>query len=288
MTPKRVADARRDLSRELAEAGIPSPALDARVLLMLASGLSHERLAVEPERLLQPEEIQRLAAFAARRLAGEPVSRIRGEREFFGLPFSIDASTLDPRPDTEILVELALAFAKSRERRRLRILDLGTGSGAILVSLLAALPDAEGVGTDASVAALAMAERNAARNGVAGRAAFRKADWCDGIEGAFDLIVSNPPYIPAGEIAGLATEVSRFDPRSALDGGADGLAPYRAIAAGAAQLLVPGGLLVVEIGAGQEPEVVAILANFGWKASGFASRRTDLAGHVRALGFERL
>lgn len=288
MTPKRVADARRDLSRELAEAGIPSPALDARVLLMLASGLSHERLAVEPERLLQPEEIQRLAAFAARRLAGEPVSRIRGEREFFGLPFSIDASTLDPRPDTEILVELALAFAKSRERRRLRILDLGTGSGAILVSLLAALPDAKGVGTDASVAALAMAERNAARNGVAGRAAFRKADWCDGIEGAFDLIVSNPPYIPAGEIAGLAIEVSRFDPRSALDGGADGLAPYRAIAAGAAQLLVPGGLLVVEIGAGQEPEVVAILANFGWKASGFASRRTDLAGHVRALGFERL
>jgi len=284
--PQRLADAQRILSRRLSEAGIGTPTLDARLLVLLATGLSHERLIAEPDRLLSPEEAERLSAFLARRLAGEPVSRIRGEREFFGLPFSIDSSTLDPRPDTEILVELALDFARSRPGP-IRILDLGTGSGAILVSLLANLPEARGVATDRSGEALAMARRNADRNGVSRRAEFILTDWCTGLAGPFDIIVSNPPYIPSAGIDGLATEVSRFDPRGALDGGPDGLDCYRAIADRAAGLLAADGLLAVEIGEGQKPEVASIFAEMGWKSSGNLPDRADLAGRIRILAFRR-
>lgn len=272
------------LARRLAAAGIASPALDARLLLMAATGLTHEALIASPERPLDGEAARRLEALAARRLAREPVSRIVAEREFYGRSFAIGRASLDPRPDTETLVERALAFAATRAGV-VHILDLGTGSGAILVTLLAELPGARGTGTDLSAAALGEARANAARHGVAGRARFLVADWCDGIDGRFDLVVSNPPYIPTDAIARLAPEVRDHDPRTALDGGPDGLAAYRAIAAQCAPLLAPGGLLAVEIGAGREPAVSAIFAARGWGPAPAGAASRDLAGHVRVLAF---
>jgi release factor glutamine methyltransferase len=274
------------LRRRLAAAGIANPALDARLLVIAATGLSHEALIAAPERMLDGDEARRLDALADRRLAGEPVSRIVAEREFYGRPFTIGPASLDPRPDTETLVERALGFARTPEAP-VNILDLGTGSGAILVSLLAEWPEARGTGTDVSEAALAVALGNALRHGVADRARFVRADWCHGVEGAFDLIVANPPYIPSGELHRLEPEVRDHDPPLALDGGADGLDAYRAIAAGAGPLLVPGGLVAVEIGAGQEIAVAAVFAGHEWAPASAGARCRDLGGHVRVLAFSQ-
>jgi release factor glutamine methyltransferase len=279
-----LAHAQASLSRRLAAAGIASPALDARLLLIAATGLSHEALIAAPERRLEGSESRRLDELAERRLGREPLSRIFAEREFYGRTFTLGPASLDPRPDTETLVERALEFARMRPAA-VHILDLGTGSGAILVTLLAELPGARATGTDVSAAALDEARANAERHGVAGRARFVAAHWCQGVEGRFDLIVSNPPYIASGELARLEPEVRDHDPLSALDGGPDGLDAYRAIAAGAGRLLAPGGLMALEIGAGQHDAVAAVLAGHGWEPAPAAARCRDLAGHVRVLAF---
>jgi len=271
-------------ARALRDVGVETPALDARLLLCLATGLTHEALIAHGQEPIAPEEAGRLAGYVTRRLDGEPVSRIKGTRDFYGRDFLIDACTLDPRPDTETLVDAALDMIAQNgwKDRPLKLLDLGTGSGCILLTLLAELPQAEGVGIDVSEGALRVAGENARRLGVAPRARFLAADWLDGVEGQFDLIVSNPPYIPSPEIAGLGREVAVYDPRPALDGGADGLDAYRRIAGGAGPFLAPGGQLLVEIGATQADAVLALLREAGFGVDE-ASVRWDLGGRPRCI-----
>ncbi len=268
----------------LREAGIETPELDARLLLCHAAGLTHEGFVAQAGRALAPEAAKRLNAMIRRRVSREPVSRITGMREFYGRSFLVDADALDPRPDTETLIEAALDGVEQAGRRDepLRLLDLGTGTGCILLTLLAELPKARGSGTDLSLGALRVAEANAMRLGVAARVSFLRSDWLDGVSGAFDLIVSNPPYIATSEIGGLAPEVGLHDPRLALDGGPDGLDAYRRIAAGAARLLAPQGQLLVEIGASQAVAVAALLREAGFVVE-TASPRLDLAGRPRVV-----
>lgn len=271
-------------ARALREGGIDTPSLDARVLLGHATGLSHEGLIAHGQKLLDPEAAARLAGYVTRRLAGEPVSRIKGSREFYGRDFRIDPHTLDPRPDTETLVEAALDIvaAKHLGNRPLHVLDLGTGSGCILLTLLAELPLAGGTGTDLSPGALQLASENARRLGLDTRARFLAADWYEGLSGRFDLIVANPPYIPTGEIAGLSAEVAGHDPNGALDGGGDGLCAYRRIAARAADFLAPEGHLLVEIGPTQAQAVVGLFRSAGLMAED-EGVRFDLAGRPRCI-----
>lgn len=271
-------------ARALREGGVATPALDARLLLCHAAGVTHEGLIAGSREGLAPEATSRLAGFVARRLQGEPVSRIRGLREFYGRDFRLDGDTLDPRPDTETLIEAVLdVVARNGWRTRpLRLLDLGTGSGCILLTLLAELPEAHGVGTDTCEGALRIATDNARRLGLEARARFIAADWLAGIEGCFDLIISNPPYIPAAEIAGLAREVAAYDPRAALDGGADGLDAYRRIAGEAGPALAPEGRLVVEIGATQAAAVSALFRTAGLVVEA-DDVRFDLAGRPRCI-----
>jgi release factor glutamine methyltransferase len=272
------------IARALQDGDAETPALDARLLLRLATGLSHEALITHGQEPIAPDEAARLADYVARRLAGEPVSRIKGVRDFYGRDFLVDSATLDPRPDTETLVDAALeAIARDGSKDRpLKVLDLGTGSGCILLTLLAELPLADGIGTDISEGALRIAAENARRLGVAPRARFLAADWLDGVEGAFDLIVSNPPYIPGAEIAGLAREVAIYDPRRALDGGPDGLDAYRRIAEEATARLAPGGQLLLEIGASQADSVLALLREVGFAVDEACVRR-DLGGRPRCI-----
>jgi release factor glutamine methyltransferase len=250
----------------LREAGIDTPELDARLLLCHAATLTHESFVARAGEALQPEAAARLEALVHRRASREPISRITGTREFYGRSFLVDESALDPRPDTETLIEAALALIEKTGRREepLRLLDLGTGTGCILLTLLDELPKARGLGTDLSPAALRLAEANARSLGVADRASFLASDWLDAIHGEFDLIVSNPPYIASGEIERLAPEVAHHDPYLALDGGADGLEAYRRIAAGAARLVAPRGAILVEIGASQAPAVAGLLRDGGF------------------------
>jgi release factor glutamine methyltransferase len=253
-------EARRRLARAFAEAGLASPALDARVLLREALGLTAADLAAHADEPLG-DGTARLADFAARRLAGEPVARIRGVQEFWGMPFRLSPATLVPRPETETVVETALAAFSDRPCRR--ILDLGTGTGCILVALLSEWPGSIGIGVDRSLEAAMTARRNAVANGVGARAAFMVGDWGSALAGPFDLIVSNPPYIETTALAGLQREVRDHDPGLALDGGADGLAAYRRITAEAARLLAPAGLLAMEVGRGQAEQVCALMRDAG-------------------------
>lgn len=266
----------------LAAGGIDTAVLDARLLFQAASGLRHEDIVAEPDTIVPPEVAGRFSGFIERRCRFEPVSRILGTREFYGRNFRVTPDVLDPRADTESLVGAALKLAKVKGA--LCILDLGTGSGAIALTLLAELPGATAVATDVSEAALAVAKGNAEALGVAGRASFVQANWFEGIEGRFDLIVSNPPYIPLADIAGLAPDVREFDPLRALDGGPDGLEAYRRIAGGAAGHLTPSGRVAVEIGAGQEIAVNELFMGQGFVRE---SRHFDLSGHARCLVFSR-
>jgi release factor glutamine methyltransferase len=287
-TGQSVETARRTLSAHLKAASIESAELEARILTGAALGLDLTGMITAASRLLTPGESGRLADFARRRIEGEPVARILGHREFWGLPLQLSAETLVPRPDTETAVELALDILRAAPRpdRPLRIADIGTGSGAILLALLSELPEADGVGTDISVAALQTASINALRLGLAPRAAFVACDYAAALSGLFDLIVSNPPYIRAADIPGLATEVRDHDPRRALDGGVDGLDAYRAIAPAAARLLAPGGALVVEIGQGQGSDVEALMTAAGLTPAG--PPRADLSGIPRAAAGRKL
>ena len=271
------------LAQAFRTAGIEDADVDARLLVGHALHLDRARLIAQSDRILEAREINVISALAARRLKREPVSRILGQKEFWSIALAITPDVLVPRPETETVVEGALDFVVRGGLRmeKLRILDIGTGSGALLLALLRELPNATGTGTDISTGALKVARENAARCGVEGRCTFVVCDIASVVEGPFDLLVSNPPYIAHDEITSLAPEVKNYDPTVALDGGDDGLAAYRAIAADAKQLLAPGARMFVELGAGQEAAVRDLFTNVGLIA-GIA--RTDLAGIPRVLG----
>lgn len=284
MTPAQTVEtARRALALQFKSAEIDSAELDARLLTGHVLGLDLTGMITAAQRRLTQDESARLEDFARRRLAGEPVARIVGEKEFWGLPLQLVPATLVPRPDTETVVELALELLRAGGSldRPLRIADLGTGTGAILLALLSELPAATGTGTDISEAALQTATANAARAGLSERAAFIACDYASGLSGRFDLIVSNPPYIRSADIGSLAPEVRNHDPLAALDGGADGLDAYRALVPQAASLLAPGAALVVEAGAGQSGQIQALMVAAGLTPA--AAPKADLAGIPRAV-----
>lgn len=265
----------------LAEAGIEGPDLDARVLLKHALSIGDVALIADGDAAVCAADAARLEDLIGRRLAGEPVARIIGSREFWGMEFALSPETLVPRPDTEILVESVLAALAPDRTKPLRILDFGTGTGCILIALLHELPDARGLGVDISEQAAKTACGNAARLGVSARAQFVCGDWGAAIEGRFDVVISNPPYLRNDEIAGLAREVRAHDPVQALASGQEGLEAYRRVVADARRLLAPGGLVGLELGAGQEAAVAAIAEEAGFVAAGPARR--DLGGIGRAF-----
>ena len=280
--------ARRALTARFTAANIDCAELDARTLIGAVLGLDLTGLIASAARTITPGEATRLDEYATRRLAGEPVARIVGGKEFWGLPLRLSAATLVPRPDTETVVERALEILRTEGalNRALRIADLGTGSGAILLALLSELPNAEGIGTDISAQALATAEANAAQLGLANRATFIRCDYAIALSGAFDLIVSNPPYIRTRDIAALAVEVRAHDPVLALDGGGDGFAAYRALIPQSAALLAPGGALVVEAGQGQSGAIETLMTGSGLTVDG--RPKTDLAGIFRAVAGRKM
>jgi len=278
-----IAAARHVLAGRLRRAGIESAETDARLLIGHALGIDRAELMAHGDRVLDEEEIRAIDVLAARRLKREPVARIIGVKEFWSLSLQLSPAVLVPRPETETVVEAAL-YGSERDawrKKQLRVLDIGTGSGALLLALLSELPNAFGIGTDISTAALEVARANAKRNRLAARCAFVACNIAEGLQDRFDIIVSNPPYVARGDIATLMPEVRDYDPVLALDGGSDGLDGYRAIAMQARRLLAPGGRLIVELGMGQKPPVRTLFTKAGM-AVGIA--RNDLAGIPRALG----
>jgi release factor glutamine methyltransferase len=277
-----VAEATQLMAQAFILAGIEDAKVDARALLCHALRVDRARLLTDSERILEAREIAAISGLAARRLKREPVSRIRGRKEFWSLMLEITAAVLTPRPETETVVEAALGAIQrdGATMEGLRILDIGTGSGALLLALLSELPHAIGFGTEISQPALEVARTNAERNGLKDRCTFVACDIAQGVQGPFDLIVSNPPYVPHGDIATLAPEVRDYAPAVALDGGNDGLDCYRAIVKQARRLLAPGGRLIVELGAGQEAAVRALFTMAGFAVG---AARPDLAGIPRAL-----
>jgi release factor glutamine methyltransferase len=278
----RIGAARRALTRRLAASLSPSQAagapLDARLIFASALGVDPAELPFRDEEFLPAARAETVERLAARRLAGEPAARIFGHRQFWGLDLALSPGTLEPRPDTETLVELALAQTADRNAP-LRLLDLGTGSGAILLALLSELPNAWGLGVDLSEDALHTARSNAGRLGLAARASWLGGRWNDSLGGAFNLVVSNPPYVETGAIAGLEPEVRLFDPHLALDGGPDGLDAYRDILAGLDQMLSGKGTALLEIGHEQAASVIGIAEKQGFSAS----VHQDLGGRDRVV-----
>ena len=250
-------------------AGVDDPAREARILLASATGLSTAAQVAHPERQVDPAVYQSLLD---RRAAHEPVALILGMAEFWSLPFAVSRDTLLPRPDSETIVQTALDACPDARR----VLDLGTGTGCLLLSVLHERPGAWGVGVDLSWAAAALAQRNAAALGMAGRSAFLAGDWAGALAGRFDLVLANPPYIRRGDLPGLPPDVRLYEPARALDGGADGLVAYRAIIAALPGLLAPGGIAVLEVGYDQADAVAAL-------AGGPVRFAADLAGTRRAV-----
>jgi release factor glutamine methyltransferase len=275
----------RQATAQLRHAGVESAGDDARRLLAAVLELSTAQILARPERPLRPEEAESVGRCVARRVAREPVSRILGAREFYGRSFAISLATLDPRPDSETLIVAALELVASEGwlARPLRILDVGTGSGCLLLTLLAELPGAAGVGTDTSVAALDVARANAQRLGVAHRAQWLAADALEAVRGKFDILISNPPYIPTQDIAGLDPEVRCYDPPSALDGGPDGLRFFRRLVARMGDVVVDGWT-VLEVAHDQADAVTALLSSTGSAASAGDIRfYRDVAGKRRCV-----
>ncbi len=274
----------RDTAVALTAAGIDNVRFEARLLLSHAAGLAIEQLVSRGRDAAPPAVAASLRELTARRVRREPMAYILGEREFWGLPFKVSPAVLIPRPDSETVIETVLDLLPDHARP-LRILDLGLGSGCLLLTLLREYPQATGVGIDASDEALAVAQANARSLGVASRARlvagdWRQAGWAERLDGPFDLLVSNPPYIESATVEGLMPEVAKHEPWLALDGGADGLAAYRDIAAGALRLVVRGGWAIVEGGEGQAPDIAGLFA-----AAGFTPRaaRKDLGGVDRVV-----
>lgn len=259
--------------------------LDARLLVGHALGLDATGLVVHGECIVEAADVERVLAFAARRAEGEPVARITGSKGFWTLDLVLSPETLVPRPDTETVVAAALDRVRrdGRAGEPLTVLDLGTGSGAILLALLAELPQATGLGIDRAEGAARTARENARRHGLDDRARFAVGDWLAPVGARFDLVVSNPPYIPSAEITGLAVDVRSFDPDMALDGGADGLDAYRIIVAGLETALAEGGTAVFEVGRDQAQAVCSLVDDRAWEAA----THTDLAGIDRVVEVRR-
>jgi release factor glutamine methyltransferase len=279
-----VAQALSQIRADLRAAGTTSPETDARTLVLETLGLSLTDLLSRAENVVGEEDWDRLCKRAARRIAGEPVHRILGRRAFYGLELALSADTLEPRPDTEILVDALRPLVEATISRtgRCRILDLGTGTGAIALSLLLLYPEAEATGSDIAEGALETALRNAGAAMLSDRFSSVRSDWFEQIGGEFDIIASNPPYIRSKEIESLDEEVRAHDPRRALDGGHDGLDAYRAIAAGTGGHLASKGRVGLEIGYDQREQVTALFAAAGFD---LLEVRRDLAGLDRVLVF---
>jgi release factor glutamine methyltransferase len=267
------------LTPRLAAAGIAEARREARLLVALAAGVEPATVLGWPERRLDAAVETRLAELAGRRAAREPYARLAGRRQFWSLDFALSPETLDPRPDSETLIEAALDRLSDR-RAGLRLLDLGTGSGCLLLALLSELDNAFGIGVDLLPGAAATARRNAASLGLAERAVFTVGHWGEALAGPMDVILANPPYICSELIDSLAPEVARFEPRAALDGGDDGLDAYRALAGETKRLLRPDGIALFELGAGQATAVAALMAGVGLRPEG---TRRDLADIERVL-----
>ncbi|ACE92954.1 release factor glutamine methyltransferase [Rhizobium phaseoli] len=279
-----VADMLAEARRRFTEAGIADPATDARLLVAGLLKQSSTELLTRSAEKLSPDQIAMISKALERRLGHEPVHRILGEREFYGLPLQLSAETLEPRPDTEILVDTVLAYLKDLAKAHgdLHILDIGTGTGAICLALLSECPEASGIGSDISADALGTARSNAERHGLQDRFHAVQSSWFENIRGSFHAIVSNPPYIASNVIHDLAPEVTKFDPVAALDGGPDGLDAYHAIAKDAARFMRPDGVLGLEIGYDQRNDVTAI-----FEAKGFRCLKSvkDYGQNDRALMF---
>lgn len=263
----------------LRRAGITQARSEARLLMGAALGIGRDAVFGHPERRLAPGELMLLGNVLRRRCAREPVAHILGNREFWSLDFTVTADTLVPRPDSETLIEAALEVLPKRDGAY-RLLDLGTGGGCLLLALLHERPNATGLGIDKCAKALDVAYGNADALGLAGRAEFQIGDWARGLDGTFDVIVANPPYIPEDEIYALAPEVAQYEPKLALSGGADGLQCYREMVPDLLRCLVPGGTAVIEVGCGQAWAVAAILARHGLTEH---ARRKDLGGQNRCI-----
>lgn len=272
-------------SRRLAAGGIETPRLDAQVLVGLALGLDRPVFSHE-DKAIDRDATRRLAGFLKRRLAGEPVSRIRGSREFRSLDFALSAACLDPRADSETLVEAAIELMPSADSEKPLVIDYGTGSGCLVIAVLDACPAASGIGLDIAGDAVEMAALNAARLGVGDRVRMLVSNWCDALADDLraDLILANPPYIPAGDMERLAVEVRDHDPVLALDGGTDGLDAYRQLMPRFRKRLKPQGAALVEVGAGQRDALMELAASSGLVCT---AERHDLGGRVRALVLAR-
>lgn len=273
------------LTEQFEAVGIDTAGLDARLLVQHVSGLDHSDIIAKPDAELSLEQIEALSPLFQRRLKREPLSRLIGETEFWSLPFEISSDTLDPRPDTETLIEHALQMIGSQKNMPLRLLDLGTGSGCILLSLLHELPEATGLGVDLNPGAVEIARKNALNLSLESRVNFQQSDWFSTIEGKFDVILSNPPYIPEGELPHLMPEVRDFDPVLALNGGETGLFPYEIIFKHAINYLKQDGLLIFEFGQSQEKQLIDLLnkSPLGCFIETL-EQKSDLAGIVRTIG----
>tara|TARA_R110002012_G_scaffold61093_2_gene160263 strand:+ start:490 stop:1356 length:867 start_codon:yes stop_codon:yes gene_type:complete len=283
MTPEQtgaatVGDLLRDATRRLAAEGNDNPRLDARLLLAHAVG-AEGRLHGREDDPVSTEAQTAYAALLARRIGGEPVSRILGSREFWSLEFALSPATLDPRPDSETLIDTLLELRLDRSRAY-RILDLGTGTGCLLLAALSEFPNAQGVGVDIDAECIDVARENAEKLCLSPRARMIRSRWADDVTGPFDIVLSNPPYIPTPEIETLQPEVRLHDPMAALDGGPDGLSAYRNIAEFLHSLLTEDGLALLEFGEGQGPDIAGIMETSGLVADGF---RKDLAGIDRCI-----
>lgn len=283
MTSRLTGQVYHDIVSRLRDADISTPELDARLLLSAATGVSDVSLISDPDRLLDPKQLASLELLVAQRISGRPVSRLLGVREFWGLDFSLNIETLDPRPDSETLIEAVLSQLNDKSAP-LRVLDLGTGTGCLLLALLSEFPNAKGRGIDCSEEAIEAATKNSERHGLEARSNFQVGDWAAGLDGTYDVIVSNPPYIPTGDLDGLSVEVREHDPAKALDGGKDGLDAYRLILPEMVRLLAPGGHGFLEFGEGQSTDIAPIAQDLGFEV---CEIRPDLGGVLRVLTVKR-
>jgi release factor glutamine methyltransferase len=278
-----VGDAVTAVARRVAAAGIAEPRREARLLVALALGAEPAAVLGYPERPLEAAAQARLDGLVTRRAAGEPYSRLRGRRQFWSLDFALTPDTLDPRADSETLIEAALAHLPDRTAA-LKLVDFGTGCGCLLLALLSELPNASGIGVDILPGAAATARLNAAALGLGHRASFIVGRWGEAISGDVDVILANPPYIPSGDIDGLAPEVAKHEPHAALDGGDDGLAAFRELAGDLGRLLRSGGIASVEVGQGQASKVALVMADAGLSVRAIGR---DLSGIERVLVLAR-
>lgn len=279
-----LAEWRKEIEGAMIQAGFREASQEAKWLLGAAINREGAFVTLNPAYIPSLSEEETIQDWLARRLKGEPLSRIKGMREFWSLPFQLNESTLDPRPESELIVEAVLKWIAPRTKEPWHLLDLGTGSGCLLISLLHELKNASGVGVDIEEKALSMAQNNAELNGVLSRARFQISNWGEGIREEFNIIVSNPPYIPLQEKETLEKAVLNYDPAQALFGGEDGLDCYALLAKSIPSLLAPGGLVVLEIGVGQSGSVISLFQEQGFQRL-FTLK--DLQGIERTLAFER-